>query len=188
MSLLVILTLVVGGLTLASAVVVILSKNPLFAIVYLFLACMGVACELLLLGAFSLGVLHWAVSAASLMVLFMFLAMISKKRKDIHHLKTSVPVVVLSIMLGCVFLASSVSGLGGMSDPVATFSVEAMPTTPKGQQHVRQSKAGSLYQMGTALTGRHLLTFEMLGVLLLLSCVALVVFLRGGDRSSGGGL
>ena len=40
MSLLVILTLVVGGLTLASAVIVILSKNPLFAIVYLFLTCM----------------------------------------------------------------------------------------------------------------------------------------------------
>jgi NADH-quinone oxidoreductase subunit J len=162
-----------AGILLASALLVILHKNPVTSALFLVLAFCSLAGIYLLLGAEFVGMVQVIVYAGAIMVLFLFVIMYLNLSHDVEV------GIQLAVRRGVGWVAGAVL----LAEAMALFArrwapgpLQALPPGPP---------PGNTQAVGQALYTRYLFPFEITSVVLLVAMVGVIVIARG--RRSGGG-
>ncbi len=186
--------LLIGSLTLSTAVMVVLSRNAVYSAIYLLLTLLGVACEYVMLQAHFLAIIQVLVYAGAVVVLIVFvLMMMGFGREQLRGLNLSGPAVLLSLMLGGIFIAAGGGGvLRGktlLAPPVPTSQkMKATASTSSFKKNVKKSlktekmtssEYGTIQAVGKHLISYTVVPFEVISVLLLMAIVGVVMLLRG---------
>ena len=157
---------IIAGLTLAAAIMVVVSRVPIHAACYLILTLLGVAAEYALLEAHTLAVLQVLVYAGAIVVLIVFVLM----------LMGSGPRDQEPVRLGTVRAA-----LGG-SLALALLVLFGLAMRREGplaaEALAERSRYGELRPLGELLLGPYLVSFEVVSVLLVVAIVGAVALLR----------
>jgi NADH-quinone oxidoreductase subunit J len=155
-------------LTVLSALMVILSRNPIHSVLYLILTFFSLSGHYILLNAQFLAAVNIIVYAGAIMVLFLFVIMFLNV-KDIHEeAKTNLTKIAAAIVGGTVFVILFGAYRKTIVAPVdpATFD----------------SQIGMIENLGKLLFREYLLPFELVSILLLVAMVGAVMI---GKREIG---
>jgi NADH-quinone oxidoreductase subunit J len=155
-----------GALLLASAVMVVLHKNPVTSALFLVLSFCSLAGIYLLLQAEFIGFVQIIVYAGAIMVLFLFVIMYLNLQHDIEHgahiaLRRGIGWMVGALLL---LFAAMLMMRGWAPGPIAP------PANTEG---------GNAALIGRALYSRFLFPFEVTSMLLLVAMVGAIVMTRG---------
>lgn len=155
---------VLGLVVVGSALGMLLSRNAVYAALFLVLNFATVALLYLILGAPFIAVAQVSVYAGAIMVLFLFVIMLlgAEKMPTAESLKRHRP---LAILLGLVLLGEVVLYLvlrGGSFNP--------MPPVSEG--------FGSPAQIGLAMYTQYALPFEITSIILLAALVGAIILTR----------
>ena len=162
-----VLFIIVAGIAVATAVLMILQRNPVMSAIYLIGNFFCLALLYLMLQAQLLAVLQVVVYTGAIMVLVVFVIMLlnlgdEKRLTEKYDMKRIVGVVVVfGLLLEMLFI------LG--------FSKDAHTSITHGNQ---SAGVGTVEQMGQALFGSYLLPFEVTSLLLLAAIVGAVVLAK----------
>jgi NADH-quinone oxidoreductase subunit J len=155
-------------LTVLSALMVILSRNPIHSVLYLILTFFTLSGHYILLNAQFLAAVNIIVYAGAIMVLFLFVIMFLNV-KDIHEeSKTSLTKIAAAIVGGTVF--------------VILFGAYRKTVMPVSDPNTFNSQVGMIESLGKLLFREYLLPFELASILLLVAMVGAVML---GKREIG---
>lgn len=143
-------------LAIATTVMVILSRNPVYAVLYLIMSLFGVSLVFYTLGAPFVAVVEVIVYAGAIMVLFLFVVMMLNLEPQKASPDLQRPSRKQMILPGLFSLAL-------MSIIIAAIGWSAIPTHP--------TPAQSPKALGIAMYERHYLGVELASVVLLIGIV-----------------
>jgi NADH-quinone oxidoreductase subunit J len=157
-------------LTLCGALGTILTKNPMYSIIFLVLTFFSLSGIYILLNAQFLAVVNIIVYAGAIMVLFLFVIMFLNLRKESNELNNR-PMVIGAVLGGIVFF-----GL------LASFIIKANvePVNPM----TFSNKAGMIETLGNLLYKHYILAFEVVSVLFLVGIVGAILLAKKEKGSS----
>ena len=157
-------------LTLLSAMMVILSKNPIHSVLYLILAFFCLSGHYVLLNAQFVAVVNIIVYAGAIMVLFLFVIMFLNMRDDDEDTKTNLTKIAATIVGGT---------LGVIM--VAVFRKSQIGTY---NPYSFDSQVGMIENLGQVLYSDYMLPFELASILFLVAMVGAVMLAKreAGDR------
>jgi len=164
-------------LALFFALMVVLSRNPVYSVIFLVLTFFAIAGHYLLLNAQFLAMVHVIVYAGAIMVLFLYVIMmlnlnqVAEPQKNlISKLGAAVSAGLLLLVVVAAIRASSMSpgapGIGGVN------GITADPTL------------GTVQRLGQVLFTDFLLPFELTSLLFLLAMVGAVLIGKKDTDSS----
>jgi len=199
---------VIAAMTLASALMVVLSRNAIYAAFFLLLTLLGVAVEYAILNAHFLAVIQILVYAGAVVVLIVFvLMMMGFGRGGFQGFLPAGRQIALSV--GLLVLLLGAGGLGGLlGEPLRPAPIASPSNTPVGQpspkvlrpalqgakphahppflasaeirtQPTAQENFGSVRTVGAYFITHNALIFELISVLLLMAIMGVMVLLRG---------
>ncbi len=156
-------------LAVASAMVVVIHRNPVYSVMSLVVTLISLAVMFVLLGAPFLAALQVLVYTGAILVLFLFVIMLLNIEREEpaggHKLQK----------LGAALAALGFAGLLATWFVRAQGGAEAVPL---------DAEAVALVPLARALFSKYLLPFEIVGVLLLAAVVAATALARRGDTST----
>lgn len=155
-------------LAVLSALMVIISKNPIHSVLYLILTFFTLSGHYILLNAQFISIVNLIVYAGAIMVLFLFTIMFLNLKDDAFGGSR------IWYNLGCVFIVLVLAGL-----LVSKFAV--VPVTVADEAS-RDSQIGMVENLGQTLFSRFLVPFELVSVLFLSAMVGAVML---GRREKG---
>lgn len=155
-------------LTVLSALMVIVSKNPIHSVLYLILTFFTLSGHYILLNAQFLAAVNIIVYAGAIMVLFLFVIMFLNIKDNHEEAKTNLTKIAAAIVGGTVFVI-----LFG-----AYRKTVLMPVDPA----TFDSQVGMIESLGKLLFREYLLPFELASILLLVAMVGAVMI---GKREIG---
>ena len=154
-----------AGITVASAFMVVTSRNPVHSVLYLILAFVNAAGLFMLLGAEFLAMLLVVVYVGAVAVLFLFVVMMLDV--DFAELKGELArYLPLGLLIGLVMLAQLGMALSGWTASEAADGLRAAPIV-EGVQNTRG--------LGAVLYDRYALMFQMSGLVLLVAMIGAIV-------------
>ena len=156
---------VLSVLMLASAVAVVLFRNPVnsaMSLVFSFLALAGLY---ITLDAFFIGIIQVLVYAGAVMVLFLFIIMLLDLKAEARR------------TLNLAATAGGVAVLGGFALLIVQV-VKSLPASAQPFPALPASAASDVAGVGTALFSGFNLPFQVIGVLLLVATIGVVVLSR----------
>jgi NADH-quinone oxidoreductase subunit J len=151
---------VLSFLAIMFALMVVFSRNPVNSVLYLVLTFFCIAGHYLLLNAQFLAVVHIAVYAGAIMVLFLFVIMLMNLNQDNEPQKTALSKAVAGIIGGLLLLVL-VGALRGTEEIELTRSVH--------------SEIGLVGSLGKVLFTEFLFPFEVVSILLLAALVGAIM-------------
>ncbi|TRD12547.1 NADH-quinone oxidoreductase subunit J [Erythrobacter insulae] len=156
-----------AGLVIASAVMVIMSRNPVHSVLWLILSFFNAAGLMVLVGAEFIAMLLVIVYVGAVAVLFLFVVMML----DIDFAAMRAGFIKnfpLGIAIALILLAELLLGLGAYSAGGLELG------TPDGAaaQGVGQS---NIEAIGVLLYGRYIFLFEIAGIILLVAMIGAIV-------------
>ncbi|PKV63580.1 NADH-quinone oxidoreductase subunit J family protein [Pontibacter ramchanderi] len=159
-----------ASLTLLCAVMVVVSKNPVYSVIFLILTFFSISAHYILLNAQFLAAVNIIVYAGAIMVLFLFVLMFINTGKNVEStLKKNVLAKIAGTVAGGLLFTIVVAALKdvtlGHPDP-ATFN----------------SQVGMVENLGKVLFTKYMLPFQLVAVLFLVSMVGAVMI---GKREAG---
>ena len=150
----------IAGLTIISALFVVLNRNPVYSAVMLVFCFFSLAALYVLLEAYFVAVLEIIVYAGAIMVLFLFVIMLINVGKEIAATSIIVKAKVLPFVL------------------VVLFSLNIILLILWRNEGLHQSNTissvGSITAIGQALFTKYLLPFEIASLLLLVALIGTV--------------
>ena len=153
-------------LSVVSALITITRKSPLASALALAVSLVAVAGLFAMLSAHLLFILQILVYAGAIVVLIIFVIMLlSLGERDLSAMKIQPVKFALSsvaCVLACALTLRAVRGLPALRQPAP-------------------AEFGTAAQMGGALFGRHVIPFELVGVILLVGIIGAVVLAKKGD-------
>jgi NADH-quinone oxidoreductase subunit J len=149
-----------SGFAIASAIGVVLAKNPVYSVLFLILTFFAIAGHYVLLNAQFLAAVHIIVYAGAIMVLFLYVIMMLNLNKEAEPHKP-VWTKFAAVISGGLLLVTLVGALR---------SASAMP----GAQNV-DSNIGLVQNLGNILFKQFLLPFEISSILFLVAMVGAVM-------------
>lgn len=152
---------VMAAITLASALMTILSKNTIHSAIYLVISFFSIAGHYLMFNAQFLAVVHIIVYSGAIMVLFLFTIMLMNLNKENEPHKAAlskIAAVVAACILALVLLAAFIK-----SKPI----VGEYPTTGEDFQSIKV--------LGQVLMNEYMVPFEFATVLLLTAMIGAVL-------------
>ena len=157
-------------LTLLSAMMVILSKNPIHSVLYLILTFFCLSGHYVLLNAQFVAVVNIIVYAGAIMVLFLFVIMFLNMRDDDEDTKTNLTKMAATIVggtLGVIMVAVFRKAQIGTYNP---YSFD--------------SQVGMIENLGQVLYNEYMLPFELASILFLVAMIGSVMLAKreAGDR------
>jgi NADH-quinone oxidoreductase subunit J len=154
-------------LALVGAVNVVLSKNPVFSVLWLILTFFSISGHYILLNAQFLAVVNIIVYAGAIMVLFLFVIMLMNLDKDIEAKKNKWLKMAGAIAGGCMLLVM----------------VAALRDADTANQLVqtKEGNIGLINHLGRTLFTEYVVPFEISSVLFLSAMVGAVVIGKKGD-------
>ena len=156
-----------AGLVIASAVMVIMSRNPVHSVLWLILAFFNAAGLMVLVGAEFIAMLLVIVYVGAVAVLFLFVVMML----DIDFAAMRAGFIKnfpLGIAIALVLLAELVLGLGAYSAGGLELG------TPDGMAAER-TDVSNIEAIGALLYGRYIILFEIAGIILLVAMIGAIV-------------
>jgi NADH-quinone oxidoreductase subunit J len=151
--------LILAALSVFSALMVVLSRNPVHSVLYLIFCFFTIGGHYLLLNAQFLFAVHLIVYAGAIMVLFLFTLMFINMNKESEPHKSNIAKIAATISAGLLLLVLV----------AATKGAQQLPYTPG------DSELGSVTNLGRMLYGKYLLPFEITSILLLAAMVGAVM-------------
>jgi len=142
------------------ALMVVFTRNPIHSVLYLVLTFFCIAGHYLLMNAQFLAVVHIAVYAGAIMVLFLFVIMLMNLNEDTEPQKTMSAKLIAGVIGGLLLLVL-VGALKG---------TEQLNITKYGY-----SEAGLMKNLGRVLFKEYLFPFEIVSVLLLAALVGAIM-------------
>lgn len=156
-----------AGLVIASAVMVIMSRNPVHSVLWLILSFFNAAGLMVLVGAEFIAMLLVIVYVGAVAVLFLFVVMML----DIDFAAMRAGFIKnfpLGIALALVLLAELALGLGAVGAGGVVLG------TPDGTA-VASAGASNIEALGALLYGRYIILFEIAGIILLVAMIGAIV-------------
>ncbi|SIT94293.1 NADH-quinone oxidoreductase subunit J family protein [Pontibacter indicus] len=159
-----------ASLTLLCAIMVVISKNPVYSVIFLILTFFSISAHYILLNAQFLAAVNIIVYAGAIMVLFLFVLMFINTGKNVEStLKKNVLAKIAGTVAGGLLFIVVVAALKdvalGHPDP-ATYD----------------SQVGMVENLGKVLFTKYMLPFQLVAVLFLVSMVGAVMI---GKRETG---
>lgn len=151
---------ILSFLAIMFALMVVFSRNPVNSVLYLVLTFFCIAGHYLLLNAQFLAVVHIAVYAGAIMVLFLFVIMLMNLNQDTEPQKTIITKLIAGVIGGMLLLVM-VGALKG---------TEQLELTYYGH-----SEIGLVKNLGKVLFKEYLFPFEIVSVLLLSALVGAIM-------------
>jgi NADH-quinone oxidoreductase subunit J len=157
-----------SGLTLLSALMVVLAKNPIHSVLYLVFTFFCISGHYVLLNAQFLMAVNIIVYAGAIMVLFLFVIMMFDLRKNQPESKSNLTKLAGSVVAGSllVVLIALVRQNNFMTPQVEGFV----------------SQTGMVENLGKVLYSEYLLPFELVSILFFVAMVGAVLL---GKREAG---
>ncbi|MCK0128288.1 NADH-quinone oxidoreductase subunit J [Erythrobacter sp. F6033] len=156
-----------AGLVIASAVMVIMSRNPVHSVLWLILAFFNAAGLMVLVGAEFIAMLLVIVYVGAVAVLFLFVVMML----DIDFAAMRAGFIKnfpLGIAVALILLAELILGLGAYN----AGGLELATADGSAAQGVGQS---NIEAIGVLLYGRYIFLFEVAGIILLVAMIGAIV-------------
>lgn len=151
---------ILSFLAIMFALMVVFTRNPVNSVLYLVLTFFCIAGHYLLMNAQFLAVVHIAVYAGAIMVLFLFVIMLMNLDQDSEPQKTAISKLVAGI-------------LGGLLLVVLVGSLRGAETLQLKQYG--HSQIGLVKNLGQVLFHEYLFPFEIVSVLLLSALVGAIL-------------
>ena len=158
---------VLSVLAVVGAINVVISRNPVFSVLWLILTFFSISGHYILLNAQFLAVVNIIVYAGAIMVLFLFVIMLMNLDKDTEPKKNKWLKMAGVIAGGCMLLVM----------------VAALRDADMAQQlaQTKEGNIGLIKYLGEALFREYVVPFEVSSVLFLSAMVGAVVIGKKGD-------
>jgi NADH-quinone oxidoreductase subunit J len=151
-----------SAFAIASAVMVLISKNPIHSVLWLILVFFAISGHYILLNAQFLAIVNIIVYAGAIMVLFLFVIMLMNVKKDTEPQKQNF-VKFIGVIAGGSFL---------------TLLVALVKQTSQLQNKsvlLKEGTIGLIHPLGKALFSDYVVPFEISSVLFLSAMVGAVI-------------
>ena len=158
-----------GGLTIGSALMVILSKHPVRSVLYLVLTFFLISANYVMLNAQFVAIVNIIVYAGAIMVLFLFVLMLLNLSKETEP-KTSLFMMLASVFAGGSLLLVFIAAI---KDSVVLQLTEK----------VTDNNQGLVENLGHLLFTKYVLPFEVSSILFISAMVG-AVLLAKRDKST----
>jgi NADH-quinone oxidoreductase subunit J len=152
-----------GGLTVGSALMVILSKHPIRSVLYLILTFFLISANYIMLNAQFVAIVNIIVYAGAIMVLFLFVLMLLNLSKE-NEPKTSLLVKIGASIAGGSLILVLVAAL---KDSVIHYAGE-----------VTVNDSGLIKHLGQLLYTKYVLPFEVSSILFISAMVGAVLLAK----------
>jgi NADH-quinone oxidoreductase subunit J len=150
---------VLSVLTLFSALMVVISKNPVYSVLWLIVTFFTISGHYILLNAQFLAIVNIIVYAGAIMVLFLFVIMLMNLNKETEPQKNKWLKVAGAIAGGCLLLVL----------------VAALRHSEKQMAELVTGDIGLIQNLGKALFNDYVVPFEISSILFLSAMVGAVV-------------
>ncbi len=147
-------------LAILSAIMVVLSKNPVYSVLYLVITFFCIAGHYVLMNAQFLAIVHIIVYAGAIMVLFLYVIMLLNLNRESEPHKSNLLKVAATICAGLILLVL-VGSLKGVDSVI--------------QQQAASENIGFVKTLGKVMFKDFLLPFEITSILLLAAMVGAVM-------------
>ena len=155
-----ILTYILGGISIATALLVVFSKNPVHSVLYLIITFFSIAGHYILLNAQFLFIVQVIVYSGAIMVLFLFVLMLLNLNKDTEPQKENM-FKLMGVVAGGLLLVSIIGMLKGIGNV-------NLPRNP-------DSQIGMVKNLGLVLFSEYVVPFELSSILFLSGMVGAVL-------------
>jgi NADH-quinone oxidoreductase subunit J len=157
-----------SALALGSAIMVLLSKNPVHSVLWLIIVFFAISGHYVLLNAQFLAIVNLIVYAGAIMVLFLFVIMLMNLNSDTEPQKNTWLKIAGAISGGSLLLimVDVVSSASEMQNRIAM---------------VKEGNIGLIKVLGRSLFNEYVIPFEISSVLFLSAMVGAVVIGKKGD-------
>ena len=165
-----------AALVIASAVMVIMSRNPVHSVLWLILAFFNAAGLMVLVGAEFIAMLLVIVYVGAVAVLFLFVVMML----DIDFAEMRAGFIKnfpLGIAIALILLAELVLGIGLMS----SGTVELGTADGANAQRLGDS---NIEAIGALIYGKYIFLFEVAGIILLVAMIGAIVLTHRGRQAN----
>lgn len=156
-------------LAILTAILVVISKNPMHSVLYLILTFFCITGLYALMGSGFLAIVNMIVYAGAIMVLFLYVIMLLNLNQETEPHKTSLLKVSATICGGMMLLILAASMKG---------------TEALAQQQATDSTMSSVKALGKVMFTDFLLPFEVTSVLLLAAMVGAVMLTKSETPKS----
>src|ERR1700755_1137829 len=154
-----------AGICVASAVMVIVSRNPVHSVLFLILAFVNASGLFVLMGAEFLAMILFVVYVGAVAVLFLFVIMMLDV--DFAELREGfLQYLPIGAVVGCIFLAELLLVLGAW-----TFS----PRVPHSITAPIPDNVSNTMALGLVLYTRYVYYFQIAGLVLLVAMIGAIV-------------
>jgi NADH-quinone oxidoreductase subunit J len=159
-----ILFYILGGLTIGTALMVVLSKHPVRSVLYLVLTFFLISANYVLMNAQFIAIVNIIVYAGAIMVLFLFVLMLLNLNKENEPKHSPMMTIGAGIAGGALFLVL----VAAMRDAIlATPMIDA-----------NSEKIGLVENLGKVLFTKYVLPFEVSSILFLAAMVGAVLLAK----------
>ena len=155
---------ILGGLTIGTALMVVLSKHPVRSVLYLVLTFFLISANYVMMNAQFIAIVNIIVYAGAIMVLFLFVLMLLNLNKDNEPRHSPLMTIGAAVAGGSLFLVL----VAAMRDAVlATPMID-----------VNSEKVGLVENLGKVLFTKYVLPFEVSSILFLAAMVGAVLLAK----------
>ncbi|MNK12790.1 NADH-quinone oxidoreductase subunit J [compost metagenome] len=155
---------ILGGLTIGTALMVVLSKHPVRSVLYLVLTFFLISANYVLMNAQFIAIVNIIVYAGAIMVLFLFVLMLLNLNKENEPKHSPLMTIGAAIAGGGLFLVL----VAAMRDAIL-----AAPMIDENSE-----KVGLVENLGQILFTRYVLPFEVSSILFLAAMVGAVLLAK----------
>lgn len=159
------ITQILGALTIASAMMVVLSKHPVRSVLYLVITFFFISGLYIMMNAQFLAIVNLIVYAGAIMVLFLFVLMLLNLNKEAEPKTPTLTWVIASIAAGTLFIVL----IGALKDIV-------LVTRPGDQ--VAVSNIGLVKNLGNTLFTKYVVPFEISSILFISAMVGAILLAK----------
>jgi NADH-quinone oxidoreductase subunit J len=159
-----IISIVLGSLTLASALMVVLSKHPVRSVIYLVITFFFITAMYIMMNAQFLAIVNMIVYAGAIMVLFLFVLMLLNLNKEVEPMNTRGAQLAAFIAGGSLFLVL----ITALKD-----------TLILGQTYRQQdNNIGLVKELGNLLFSKYIVAFELTSILFIAAMVGAILLAK----------
>ena len=151
-----------SALALVSALMVLLSKNPVHSVLWLIMVFFAISGHYILLNAQFLAIVNLIVYAGAIMVLFLFVIMLMNLNKDMEPQKNLWMKLAGAISGGCLLL-------------ILVSLIRQAPEITVKLAQVKEGNIGLIGNLGKVLFSQYVVPFEISSVLFLSAMVGAIV-------------
>ncbi len=155
---------ILGGLTIGTALMVVLSKHPVRSVLYLVLTFFLISANYVLMNAQFIAIVNIIVYAGAIMVLFLFVLMLLNLNKENEPKHSPLMTIGAAVAGGSLFLVV----VAAMRDAIL-----AAPIIDENSP-----KAGLVENLGQVLFTKYVLPFEVSSILFLAAMVGAVLLAK----------